>query len=107
MTGDVSQLLTGSQLALALGRKRQSVQRQLAAVPEDGKVIVKGVPVPGWRVCSLPARMQEQLQAETDRRGYRTIEAYVSAPVKPWEPRIPFAEVSEEDQLRAQNLQKA
>jgi hypothetical protein len=107
MIGETQALFTSSRVARKLGRSRQSVSRQLSGVPASGQLVVNGVAVAAWRMEDLPLTLCQQIEAEAERQGYRSAEAFMSAEEQRWEPRVPFTQVSQEDQTKAANLQRA
>jgi hypothetical protein len=103
----IQNLFTASQIAHALGMKRQAVRRVLANVPPGGQVIVFGVPADAWTVCALPALLQELLAAEAKRLGLQSPEQLLRAPAKRWESAVPFSEVAQHCLDKAAKLQRA
>lgn len=102
-----AQQFTASQLARALGMKRQAVRRVLANVPPTGKVIVSGAPANAWTVCALPVRLQELLTAKAQRLGLQTSEQLLCAPAGIWQPAVPLSQVAQPGINKAVKLQRA
>lgn len=99
-------LFTASQIARALGMKRQAAQRLLSGIAPSGQVIVKGRPVKAWTIFALSAHSQELLASRAEACGYRSREQLVSAAER-WEPPFPLAEVAQHSVDKAAKLQRA
>jgi hypothetical protein len=81
-----TQLFTALQVALALGRKRQAIARELESVPPSGQRLVAGNVAKVWAFAALPARLQTELNEAAARRGFRNAEAMLNGRT------LPFAE---------------
>src|ERR1035437_3531682 len=93
-------LFTATQIARALGVKRQAAQRLLSGIAPSGQVGANGRPAGAWMVSGLPAQSQELLASRAQGAGYRNAEQFLSAPVKQWEPPFPLAEVADRKSTR-------
>jgi hypothetical protein len=98
---------TATQIAAALGKKRQSVARLLEGITADKEVLIFGNLAKAWAMASLPAHLQAELNAEADKQGYRNAEALLNRPPKSWQPPFPLAEIAEHSLERAVKLQRA
>lgn len=99
---------TAAQIARAMGRNRQAIQRALASVVPSGSVIVSCNVASAWHFMALPARLQTELTTEAQRRGYKSAEAMLAAPAEPLHPA--FAARLREcplNQVRAEFVSKA
>jgi hypothetical protein len=103
----IQNLYTTSQIAHALGMKRQAARRMLANIPPTSKVIVFGNPANAWTVCELPGHLQELLTAKAERLGYRASEQLLSAPPGSWQPSVPLSQVAQHCLDKAVKLQRA
>lgn len=74
---------TASQIALALGRKRQAIARALECVPPSDKRFVAGNETHTWSFSALPARLQTELSEHAARRGYRNADAMLASNTHP------------------------
>ncbi len=101
------QTFTAARIALTLGKKRQSVARQLDGITADKEIFFSGNLTKVWAIASLPARLQSDLTAQAERRGYRNAEAMLSAPPKAWQPPMPLSEIADSNLNRAAQLQRA
>jgi hypothetical protein len=102
------QLFPASQIALALGRKRQAIARVLESVPPSGEQIIAGNLAKVWAFPALPSRLQSDLNECATRRGFRGAEAMLTSELHP------FAEEFEKklracpiNQLRAEFVSRA
>src|ERR1035441_4278589 len=100
-------LFTASQIARALGVKRQSAQRLLSGIAPSGQVIANGRPASAWMISALPAHSQELLASRAQSSGCRDAEQLLSAPAKRWEPPFPLAEGAQGCIEKAGQLQRA
>ncbi|MGZ5519163.1 MAG: hypothetical protein ACXWJX_15815, partial [Limisphaerales bacterium] len=94
MTPNAPNLFTAAQIAAALGKTRQAAQKALRSVPASGKCIVQGNEASAWSVARLPGWMQNELAALSSRKGFRSVEQFLSAPALPWQPKKPFAQIT-------------
>jgi hypothetical protein len=99
--------VTAAQLARSLGKSRRWVADALG-VPELG-LASQGdhTQGPAFGIACLPEPLRQQLAEVTSRRGYRSIEDLVSAPVERWQPAIPLGEVADKWVSKAVKLQRA
>ena len=100
-------LFTATQIARALGVKRQAAQRLLSGIAPSGQVIANGRPASAWMISALPAPSQAMLASRAQGSGFRGTEQLLSAPAKRWEPPFPLAEVAQDCIDRAVPLQRA
>jgi hypothetical protein len=77
-------IFTASQIALALGRKRQAIARALEAVPPSGEKIIAGNVAKAWAFPALPSRLQSELNEAAARRGFRGAEAMLASEEHPF-----------------------
>ncbi|MFO1487838.1 MAG: hypothetical protein U1F65_05110 [Verrucomicrobiota bacterium] len=96
-----------SQIARALGRKRQAIQRELANTPPSGRVVIGGNAASAWSVLDLPGDLQKELEARKISGGFRSIDDLMQNPSPLWEPAIPLAQVAQPGIDRAAKLQRA
>ncbi len=96
-----------SQIARALGNKRQAVQRLLSGIAPSGQVMVSGNLADAWAITALPAPTRELLGKRAVSLGYRSAEQLLTASANQWEPRVPLAEVAQDCIDRAAKLQRA
>ena len=75
---------TAAQIARALGRTRQAVFRQLNGVPCDETKTVSGNAAHAWRLCSLPAVLQAELETNASRQGCRNAEHLLNTAGPSW-----------------------
>src|ERR1039458_9365610 len=73
---------TATQIARALGVKRQAAQRLLSGIAPSGQVVANGRLVSAWLISALPAHSQELLASRAQSTGYRNAEQLLSAPDK-------------------------
>ena len=107
MTEPGNSLFTATQIARALGIKRQAVQRLLSGILPSGQLIVKGRTANAWMISALPAHSQELLATRAQGSGFRNAEQLLRAPAGRWEPPFPLAEVAQDCLDRAVKLQGA
>lgn len=101
-------LYTATQIARALGKKRQALQRLLGGIAPSGQVLSGGNVASGWKVAALPASLQEELNYKASQRnGYRNVEHLLSAANQRWEPPMPLSEVAQQSVEKATKLQRA
>ena len=98
---------TASQIAVALGLKRQAVQWHLRGVAATGVAIAGGNEAQAWTVEQLPAQLRQRLEAEATRQRCRTVEALLTMPRKQWQPAIPLDKICEADIEAATKLREA
>lgn len=107
MNSPANNLFTASQIARALGVKRQAARRVLSSITPAGHVIVGGRPAAAWIISALPAHSQELLARRAHGLGFRNAEQFLSAPAQQWEPPLPLAEIAQDCIDRAVKLQRA
>src|ERR1035437_9521747 len=100
-------LFAASQIARALGVKRQAAQRLLSGIAPCRQVIVNGRAANAWTISTLPTPSQELLASRAQGSGCRDAEQFLSAPARLWEPPFPLAEVAPDCIGRAVKLQRA
>lgn len=100
-------LFTVSQVAQALGIRRQSVGKRLSNVTPDAEIMVSGNLAPAWHLPSLPERIRAELTAVANSKGYRTPAELLGNPPDRWEPKVPFSKVAPVHQEKARKLQEA
>ncbi len=100
-------VFTASQIARALGIRRQAAQRLLSRIPPSGQKIVKGQPASAWLISALPARSRELLERRAKGSGFGSAAQFLSTPGRLWEPPFPVAEIAEDCIERAIKLQRA
>jgi hypothetical protein len=98
---------TAAQIARALKKPRQGVQRALAHVTPDCDSASGSDSARAWRLACLPAHLVSQLEAEARRRGYQDAAALLAAPIALWQPPLPLSEVRPEFVERAARLRDA
>src|SRR5947208_16955342 len=79
---------TAAQIAAALGISKRAILHRLRAAPATRALIVNGNAADAWDFSALPIGMQQQLQAEASRRGYRNPEYLLSRPTS-WHSAVP------------------
>src|ERR1035441_3536310 len=94
MNQPANNLFTASQIARALGVKRQAAQRLLSSIAPSGQVIANGRPASAWMISALPAPSQAMLASRAQGSGFRDTEQLLSAPARLWQPPIPLVEVA-------------
>jgi hypothetical protein len=95
-------LFTATQIARALGVKRQAAQRLLSGIAPSGQVIVNGRPASAWLLSALPACSQELLAKRAERLGCRNPEQLLTEPIPEGttKPRISLAVQTEFRELQ-------
>src|SRR5690348_3602434 len=101
------QQFTATQIARAIGKQRQSVQRQLAGVAPSGTVIVSGNAAAAWKLSDLPLAMQGELKARATQNGCRDAEHLLNAPATLWKSPVPLSNVAQHCIDKAAKLQRA
>ena len=97
---------TAAQIAAKLGRSPRLVRRALAGIAPSGECVMRGNLTAQWSLGALPAALQTELQAATEKRGLATIAALFNE-VGPWHPELPWRDVDNEQQTDALKLQRA
>lgn len=98
---------TASQIAIALGVKRQTVQSCLLGVEPDGLQIVSGNQAGAWSWQRLPQTLSERLMARAKEQGCAAMDLLAKTPAQEWQPEIPMAELHPECIEYARKLQLA
>lgn len=99
-------LVTARQLSDAIAKKPQWTRRLLAPVKAAGELVIRGNRTGAWKLESLPAGLQAQLDKARVARGLATVAALFSE-LPPWQPEFPWNEVCNEQQTEALKLQHA
>ena len=102
---------TASQIARAVGAKRQAVQRLLRNIqPSATPAIIAGQSVKTWPKAALPESLRCKLNERANAAGYRTVEDLIMSPPGPpiqvWPP-FPLTEVAPASLEYATKLQRA
>lgn len=100
-------LFTAAEIAAVLGRKRQSVARQLKEITESAVVAVRGNEAKAWKYSDLPNELKLTLSTQATKRGYDHPCRMLAAPPPRWEPDIPLSEIAEKYLVKARRLQAA
>jgi hypothetical protein len=104
----IAALYTATQIARALGMKRQALQRLLGGIAPRSRVLVSGNVADAWAVSDLPACLQSELVSRAQHRhGFRSVEHFLSAASQRWEPPMPLSEVAQHCVDKAEKLQSA
>jgi hypothetical protein len=98
---------TAAQIARALGKKRQAIQRELRGIVASGVELVNGNEASAWHFSALPSRLQTELNNEARRRGCADAIALLTMPPQIWQPPIPVQQVRAEFVSRALKLRDA
>jgi len=88
-------LFTATQIARALGVRRQAVRKRLLDSPATGVQIVGGVEVAAWSLDRLPVPLRNRLDEEAARRGCRDAAAMLAEPPKQWQPALPLDKIAD------------
>lgn len=107
MSLSAPQQFTASQIARALGKQRQAVQRLLRDVTPTGSVVVGGNVANAWTMVALPSEMQKELEARAWQRGCRNAEHLLASPGEAWQPSLPISEIAQHSIDAAAKLQRA
>jgi hypothetical protein len=105
-TGQV-QAFTAAQIARALGRKRQAMQRALQSVTPTGQVIVGGNKADAWLPVALPDSMRSELKSLAEKGGYRDEVHLLNSSGPRWESPLSLSEVAPHCVDKAAKLQHA
>lgn len=98
---------TAAQIARALGKNRQTVQKFVAGIPASTQIPVNGCLAKAWSFHALPCHAREELARLVARKGYRDVEHLLSAPCERWEPPIPLNRIEQRWIEKALKLQEA
>jgi len=98
---------TATQLARALGKSRQAIQRMLADVLPAGTLIVSGNAANAWTLSSIPNAARSEIAAAAARANCSVDEFIGSAPAPVWEPPIPLEKIHESYHVKASKLRDA
>lgn len=102
-----AQTFTVSDIADALGMKRQSAAWHLRDVPAAGVRVVNGNEAAVWNIAQLPGKLRERLEEARRRRNCRTIEDLLAMPRRIWQPSIPLEKICDADLQAAAKLREA
>lgn len=100
-------IFSAAELAAALGRKRQSVARDLKALPPTGSKMVAGNEAGAWAVAGLPQSLLRALGEQARLNGCRDAAEYLRQCGRPWSPEVPLAECHPSAVEAAQRLREA
>lgn len=98
---------TASQIAAALGCKRQSLARKLRDAKPDGAAIVRGNAADAWTFPALPAVLQKELETSAQRLGFKDAPALLAKSILPWQPAVPLSQVAPAVAEKAVKLSRA
>ncbi len=104
---EAPQIYSAAQIARALRKSRQAVQRLLAPSQPDGKTLVRGNETNAWSFSRMPAYLQTLLTTEATRLGYLNAEALLSSEPTIWTPPIALKDVEQKFIDRAFKLRTA
>lgn len=104
---DAPQQFTAVQIAEALGKSARVVRRWLCVIKPDGEMIVRGNVTSAWRIESLPAFVQQELNTTAKARGFTSVAELLSGKIETYRPAVPWNELCEEQQSQAIKLQRA
>jgi len=102
--------LTAGEIGEALGMKRQTVAWHLRSINANAVKVVNGNEAQAWRFETLPGKIQKQLAAVAESKGFRNVESMLQPGADPnpqWKPAISLAEMSASDIEHAQKLRDA
>jgi hypothetical protein len=102
-----AQHFTATQIARALGKSRQAVQRVLSDVAPTGVVIVSGNAAAAWQVAVLPVSFQGELKIRAMQQGGRDVECLLNTPRVRWQSPIALPEIAQHCIDKATALQRA
>lgn len=102
-----NQQYTATEIAAALGMKRQAVQWTLRAVPATGVRIVAGNEAAVWTLAQLPPDLLKKLSAATAQQRCRSVEALLAMPRNRWQPALPLEKICDADIQAATKLREA
>jgi len=94
-------VVTATELAQALGRKRQSIQRQLKPMEPSKQVVTSGNQTSAWEISALPTGLQSKLVELASSRGFGNAEQFLVAGRDPWRPRLPLRKIHKDWAQRA------
>ena len=97
---------TAAELASASGSiSRQGVAKLLAGVKADVPRRVRGnQETSAWLYASLPDALQQRLETDARRQGYRNAETLLATPPHRWTPSVPLRDVAEAELNAAAKL---
>ena len=102
------QTFTASQIAAALGMKRQAVAWHLRAIePATRDKIVKGNPAAAWTLAQLPPALLARAEAARVNGHYRTLNDVFTMPRTRWQPSLPLDKFCAADIQAAAKLRDA
>src|SRR3954447_2172078 len=85
---------TATQLARAIGKKRQAMQRLLSGVAPCSQIMINGNLASVWTLPALPASLQGELTTRAKALGYRDAGHMLQSPGESWKPTLPLSEVA-------------
>jgi hypothetical protein len=97
---------TASQLAQAMGVKRQSMQGRLDSVPHTSQRAEGGNLAKAWSLGALPASLLVELRDMAKRDGFASIEHFLGRPGQLWRPPISICDIASHCLEKAEKLQK-
>lgn len=100
-------MFSAAQIATALQKSKRTVLKALEQIAPAGTVTRGGNDAKAWAFAQLPKLLQDQLEAEAARRGYRSHESILAMPPTLWQPPLRWADLAIECQERAAALQRA
>ncbi|MEO5804100.1 MAG: hypothetical protein ABIR24_11285, partial [Verrucomicrobiota bacterium] len=100
-------LFSANKIALELGWKRQAVQRMLAHVAPDGKIVSSGNETAAWHFESLTEIIRKGLLTAYPRRGFRSVYDLLNAVPAVWPCPLPISAVQSTFVDRAYKLRDA
>lgn len=105
-TAQPTRIFTASQIARAIGLKRQSVQWHLREIRPDGTAVVKGATAHAWRYSNLPDSLKLLIEGAAQILG-RSGERFLSSPPRRFQPKIPLSRLPQDCIDYAARLQRA
>ncbi|HMJ88989.1 MAG TPA: hypothetical protein VK530_04200 [Candidatus Acidoferrum sp.] len=100
-------VFTAAQIALALGKSRQTITDRLATIPADDEKPVNNKLTRHWLISSLPESMRDELERVARTACYRDASSMLSAPRLEWQPTLPLAKCSDDCIAKARQLREA
>lgn len=95
---------SAAQVARILGRSPRAIRRSLEPVAPVRVDRVAGNETRFYSLASLPDELRAEILGLRDRLGYRAAADLVAAADRPWEPEIPWDEISEKGRAKAADL---
>jgi len=94
------------QLAAAVGVSKRHVLRELSGIEPAGTLLVHGNETPAWTFDVLPETMRQQISAAASEQRL-SLADYLDSICKPWQPKIPLADVTDACTAQARKLRTA